>query len=120
MDKVEALREQAQERSAMTVDRLDSMLIDTFEMAKAAEKPQAMIGVCSALAKLHGLNAPTKKEVTGKAEGVMGISQILKDIDGMTRGLPSEDHGMTEGLPSDDHQGRTVRYIRPDDTEFYQ
>lgn len=44
----------------MTVDQLDAMYKKSFALALAKHNPAAMVAAASALAKLHGLNAPDR------------------------------------------------------------
>lgn len=52
---VEALRAEARERHAITVDRLTQDAMTAYEVAKAANNPSAMVRALEFLAKLHGL-----------------------------------------------------------------
>lgn len=48
----------------MTIEQLDAMYKKTFALALAKRNPAAMVAAASALAKLHGLNAPDRRLVT--------------------------------------------------------
>ena len=57
------LQKAGQERTKTTVDDLDAMLKDAVELAKSISNPSAIVSAVTALAKLHGLNAPDKQHV---------------------------------------------------------
>lgn len=44
----------------MTIEQLDAMYKKSFAVALAKRNPAAMVAAASALAKLHGLNAPDR------------------------------------------------------------
>lgn len=50
----------------MTIEQLDAMYKKSYALALAKRNPSAMVAAASALAKLHGLNAPDKQLVTHK------------------------------------------------------
>lgn len=56
----EELQKAAQSRNDTTVDTLDAMFKEAFEVGRGIKNPSAMVAAASGLAKLHGLNAPDK------------------------------------------------------------
>ena len=56
------LQKVGQEETKTTVRDLDAMLKDAVELAKSISNPSAIVSAVTALAKLHGLNAPDKVE----------------------------------------------------------
>ena len=60
----EELVNAAQVRNETTVDTIDKMLKDTWDLAKKMGQSGPMVAAASALAKLHGLNQPEKRDVT--------------------------------------------------------
>ena len=58
------LMDAARERNETTVDRLDQMAKEAFEIAKEGGQPAAMNQSVTVLAKLHGLNQPEKTDNT--------------------------------------------------------
>lgn len=56
----EQLQTESAERNKRTVDSLDRMYQEAFEVARDSATPAAMVSAVNGLAKLHGLNAPDK------------------------------------------------------------
>ncbi|MFZ1385835.1 MAG: hypothetical protein WBP46_03105 [Thiolinea sp.] len=48
----------------MTIEQLDAMYKKSFALALVKRNPAAMVAAATALAKLHGLNAPDRRLVT--------------------------------------------------------
>ena len=71
------LQKAGQERTKTTVDDLDVMLKDAVELAKSISNPSAIVSAVTALAKLHGLNAPDKQQVDhSSTDGTMRPTTI--------------------------------------------
>ena len=71
------LQKAGQERTKTTVDDLDSMLKDAVVLAKSISNPSAIVSAVTALAKLHGLNAPDKQHVDhSSTDGTMRPTTI--------------------------------------------
>lgn len=62
------LQKASQKRNNTTVDLLDAMLKEAFRVAKETSTASGMVSSVSALAKLHGLNAPDKQQVDHSGE----------------------------------------------------
>lgn len=71
------LQKAAQDRNDTTVDTLDAMFKEAFEVGRTIKNPSAMVAAASGLAKLHGLNAPEKQQVDhSSADGTMRPTTI--------------------------------------------
>ena len=71
------LQKAGQEETKTTVRDLDAMLKDAVELAKSISNPSAIVSAVTALAKLHGLNAPDKQHVDhSSADGTMRPTTI--------------------------------------------
>lgn len=71
------LQKAAQDRNDTTVDTLDAMFKEAFEVGRGIKNPSAMVAAASGLAKLHGLNAPDKQQVDhSSADGTMRPTTI--------------------------------------------
>ena len=71
------LQKAGQERTKTTVDDLDAMLKDAVGLAKSISNPSAIVSAVTALAKLHGLNAPDKQHVDhSSTDGTMRPTTI--------------------------------------------
>ena len=56
----------SQARNETTVDLIDKMLKKAYAKADQDTKPSAMVGAAMGLAKLHGLEAPAKMDLSHK------------------------------------------------------
>ena len=71
------LQQAAQKRNDTTVDALDAMFKEAFEVGRDIKNPSAMVTAASGLAKLHGLNAPDKQQVDhSSTDGTMRPTTI--------------------------------------------
>ena len=71
------LQKAGQEETKTTVRDLDAMLKDAVELAKSISSPSAIVSAVTALAKLHGLNAPDKQHVNhSSSDGSMRPTTI--------------------------------------------
>ena len=81
--KVKELEEEAAERNRTTVDQLDRMHKEAFEMGIRTEKASAMTAAAKNLGELHGLNNNKLKVVTddghGNDESINKIKWVLVD-----------------------------------------
>jgi phage terminase small subunit len=68
-----------QERTNTTVDRLDEMLTEAFQTAKASATPSAMVSAAMALMKLHGLDVETQQKINAsdKSESMADALRVL-------------------------------------------
>jgi len=73
------LMEECHERTATTVDRLDTMLLDAYQVAKEAATPSAMVSAAMALMKLYGHDAETRHKLNfdNKAES---MADVLREL----------------------------------------
>lgn len=63
LERFAQLQAESAKRNETDVDTIDKMLKTSWQMAKNINKPSAMVSAAAALAKLHGLNQPEKRDV---------------------------------------------------------
>lgn len=69
----------AQERNETNVDRLDQLLKESFEVAKAASMPSAMVSAAMGLVRLHGLDAESQRKMNDADKG-NNMTHALREL----------------------------------------
>ena len=64
---------EGQKRLETTVDTVDAMYKSAWKLAKDNGIPSAMVSAATGLSKLHGLNAPEKRDVTIDTAPVVSV-----------------------------------------------